>query len=117
MEGKYIIRTFHQIQPEAEIEEGIGGLVGFPILRNGRRIRLNNVQEELCDARCCQIPQAHNSTCKVPDRTVPWIACDAIQCNKWLHRQCAGVDDVNDEELPRKWFCGCSKFSLEDILE
>ncbi len=111
-EGNYIIRTFDYLLPEAGITEGVGGLVGFNIQQTARKLKLEQDQEELCGAKSCQAPQAHNS--RLPNSELRWVKCDSSQCKKWFHLQCVGVEE--DAELPRKWFCGCSKFERENIL-
>ena len=89
----------------------MGGLVDFHIQRNGRVLKLESDQEELCDAKSCQAPQAHNS--RVPNAELQWVQCDSPLCSKWFHLQCVGVEE--ETELPRKWFCGCTKFERENL--
>ncbi|CAB3983109.1 Hypothetical predicted protein [Paramuricea clavata] len=111
-EGTYIIRPFNLLLPEVGITPGVGGLVDLHIQRNGRKLKLDEDQEELCDANSCQAPQGHNS--QAPNAELRRVQCDSPKCRKWFHLQCVGVDDA--VELPRKWFCGCSKFERENIV-
>jgi hypothetical protein len=89
----------------------VGGLVGLNIPRNARKLKLEEDQEELCAAKSCQAPQAHNS--QLPNGKLGWVQCDSVQCKKWYHLQCVGLIDA---DLPRKWFCGCSKFERETVF-
>ena len=109
-EGIVIIKPFDLLLPEAGIVDGVGGLVGFDILRNARKLKLEEDEEELCAAKSCQAPQANNSQ----TAELKWGQYDSPQCQKWYHLQCVGVEI--DANLPRKWFCGCSKFNQEAIL-
>ena len=111
-EGTYIIRPFNLLLPEVGITPGVGGLVDLHIQRNARILKLDEDQEELCGANSGQAPQGHNS--QAPNAELRWVQCDSPRCSKWFHLQCVGVDDA--EELPRNWFCGCSKFERENIV-
>lgn len=112
-EGTYIVEPFYCLLPGVGVTEGIGGLVNLPIKRNGRKLKLEEGKEELCDASSCQAPQAHN--CQTPNKELSWIQCDCSQCKKWYHLQCVGIEE-SIQGLPRKWFCGCSKFTREKIM-
>ncbi len=111
-EGSYTIQSFKLLIPTVGTTQGMGGLVDFPIKRNGRKLKLGQDQEELCEAKSCQVPQAHNSP--LPDAELSWVLCESPQCRKWFHLQCVGVEE--NAELPRRWFCGFSKFTRESIL-
>ena len=106
-EGTYIIRYCNRLTPlDPGMDEGIGGLVGLTIQRSGKKIKTVVEDEELCSAKSCQIPRCS---------AINWVKCDSLKCQKWFHVQCAGLSD--DVALPRKWFCGCTKFKKENIFE
>lgn len=103
VEGQYFICSFNRLTPvDPDCEEGIGGLthLSFSVNALTKKLKSSIDEEEICGAMACQCPRT---------REIKWIKCEASKCDQWFHLECAGYK--NDcEQLPRKWFCGCSKF-------
>ena len=64
-----------------EIAEGMGGLVGLEISRKGRKLHLDNDKEELCAAKSCQVPQAHNKKNEGDDTEVQVAWVRMVACS------------------------------------
>lgn len=105
-ESTYLISSLIRLSPlEPGISEGVGGLVGESIKRSAKRFKSNLEDEELCSAMSCQIPRTSD---------IKWVKCESPQCEKWFHIQCVGL--LDDTGLPRRWFCGCAKFTRDNIF-
>ena len=51
--------------------------------------------------------------CGLPDVMENMIGCDGIDCGKWFHESCTGLDV---EDISSSWICkDCSKKLMESI--